>query len=223
LALVAILLIVSLPHAERSPSAAGRSRSASPTGRSSGAHPAHLRPKSAPAKSAPAKTAPAKTAPAKTAPAKTAAARASAGTPAGSQPVTPTTDPAAARAPALNMAAPAGFGPLLRQAWISADPAGAHLSATDVQSTMVGSVYYAAQPSIANYWAVSRFVPSEAAEPLAGTPAGNALLAPFRYVAIFYKAPGQPWRYIGDFTPGLCPSAVPPPVLAAWDLCSPAA
>jgi len=218
LALVAILLIVSLPHAERSPSAAGRSRSAAPTGRSSGAHPAHLRPKSAPAK-----TAPAKTAPAKTAPAKTAAARASAGTPAGSQPVTPTTDPAAARAPALNMAAPAGFGPLLRQAWISADPAGAHLSATDVQSTMVGSVYYAAQPSIANYWAVSRFVPSEAAEPLAGTPAGNALLAPFRYVAIFYKAPGQPWRYIGDFTPGLCPSAVPPPVLAAWDLCSPAA
>jgi hypothetical protein len=131
-----------------------------------------------------------------------------------------TTNPAAAGSPADNLAATAGLGPVLRQAWVAAGPVGVGLKSADVRSTLTGSVFYASQPSISTYWAISQFVPSTQANAEAGTPAGKALLAQFKQIAIFDKAPGQPWTYVGEFAPGSCPPSVPGTVLGAWDLCS---
>lgn len=132
---------------------------------------------------------------------------------------TPTTSAGATSSPAVNLPAPAGFGPLLREVWVSADPWGAGITAQDVQSTLPGSVYYAEQPAIGNYWAISAFVPTAQAQALASSPAGEALLEKFRYVSVFNKAPGRGWAYLGSFPPGSCPTVVPEPVYAAWGLC----
>jgi hypothetical protein len=132
----------------------------------------------------------------------------------------PTTNPAAAASPADNVAATPGLGPVLRQAWVAADPGDVGLNPADVRSTLTGSVFYASQPSIGTYWAISQFVPSSRATAEAGTAAGKALLAQFKQIAIFDKAPGQPWAYLGEFAPGSCPASVPGTVLGAWDLCS---
>jgi hypothetical protein len=107
----------------------------------------------------------------------------------------------------------------LRQVWVNANPGGAGLTAEDVQSTLPGSVYYAEQPAIGEYWAISAFVPSPEAQVLASSPAGKALLAEFGYLSVFNKAPGRGWAYLGSFRPGSCSTVVPAPVYAAWGLC----
>ena len=132
----------------------------------------------------------------------------------------PTTNPAAAASPADNLAAAPGLGPVLRHAWVAADPGDVGLNPADVRSTLTGSVFYASQPSIGTYWAIAQFVPSSVANAEAGTPAGKALLAQFKQIAIFDKAPGQPWAYVSEFAPGSCPASVPGTVFTAWDLCS---
>jgi|GEM_PF-2555918 len=131
----------------------------------------------------------------------------------------PTTNPAASTSPADNLPVPAGFGPLLRQVWVSAHPGGAPLTPADVQSTLPGSVYYASQPAVGYYWAVSQFVPTPEAQANASTPEGKAVLAQFAYVAIFAKAPGRGWAYAGAYRPGSCSSDVPAPVYRAWGFC----
>ena len=135
------------------------------------------------------------------------------------QPV-PTTNPAAAASPADNLAATPGLGPVLRHAWVEADPGDVGLNPADVRSTLTGSVFYASQPSIGTYWAIAQFVPSSVANAEAGTTGGKALLAQFKQVAVFDKAPGQPWAYVSEFAPGSCPASVPGTVFTAWDLCS---
>ncbi len=132
---------------------------------------------------------------------------------------TPTTSAGATSSPAVDLPVPAGFGPLLRQMWVSADPGRAGLSPEDVLSTLPGSVYYAEQPAIGNYWAISGFVPTAQAEAQASTPAGKAMLAQFGYIAVFNKAPGRGWAYLGSFRPGSCSPTVPAPVYTAWGLC----
>jgi hypothetical protein len=122
--------------------------------------------------------------------------------------------------PAVNLAVPAGFGPVLRHAWVAADPGGAGLTAADVRATASGSVFYAGQPALHTYWAISQFVPSRVAQAKASTASGKALLGQFKYIAAFDKAPGKPWTYVGGFAPGACPRSVPGTVLAAWDLCT---
>lgn len=123
-------------------------------------------------------------------------------------------------APAQNLPAPAGFGPALRQAWVAAQSARSGLTGADVQSTAPGSVFYAAQPSTGYDWAISRFLPSAAAEAESGTAAGRALLAQFADFAAFRKAPGRGWAYAASFTPGTCSPSLPAPVLTAWGMCS---
>jgi hypothetical protein len=131
-----------------------------------------------------------------------------------------TTNAAEAGAPAINLAVPAGFGPLLRRAWVGADPGRSGLAAADIASTLAGSVFYANQPSVSTYWAISRFVPSPLLEQMASSRLGKAALAQFNDVAVFDKAPGRTWRYVGGFAPGSCPTNVPNTVSAAWSLCS---
>lgn len=102
---------------------------------------------------------------------------------------------------------------------MAANPGGAGISAEDVESTLPGSVYYAEQPAIGNYWAISGFVPTAEAQDLGSTPAGQKMLAQFGYVAVFNDAPGRGWAYLGSFRSGACPPLVPAPVYSAWGLC----
>lgn len=153
---------------------------------------------------------------------KTAGNRSRGRAPAGSSRKTgagPVGNPLAATSPAVNLAVPAGFGPLLRQVWVGARPGGTPLSAGDVQSTLGGSVFYAEQPSIGTYWAISSFVPSARATSQAGTPAGHALVAAFNKMAVFSRTTGQAWSYVGSAPTGSCPSLVPRPVYTAWGMC----
>lgn len=126
---------------------------------------------------------------------------------------------AAATAAAHNLVVPAGFGPKLRRAWVAADPGGARVNAADVRSTLPGSVFYASQPAIGAHWAISRFVPTALVPAAPATASGRALLAEFRAVAIFAQPPGGQWTYVAQFSPGSCPSSLPAPVRAAWQLC----
>ncbi len=131
-----------------------------------------------------------------------------------------TTGPGAAAGPAINLAVPPGFGPLLRMAWVSANPGRSGLVARDIASTLAGSVFYAEQPSAGIFWAISRFVPSPLLEQTAASRIGKLALAQFDKVAVFDQASGHAWRYVGAFVPGSCPTNVPGNVSAAWGLCS---
>jgi hypothetical protein len=133
---------------------------------------------------------------------------------------TGTTSPAATAGPAVNLAVPAGFGPLLRKAWVAANPGRSGLLGRDIASTLAGSVFYAEQPSGGIYWAISRFVPSPLLEQTASSRIGKVMLAQFNNVSVFDQVPGHAWRYVGAFPPGSCPTNVPSGVSAAWGLCS---
>jgi hypothetical protein len=76
---------------------------------------------------------------------------------------------------------------------------------------MPGSVYYAEQPAIGDYWAISGFVPT--------SEAGGGVLAQFNNVSVFNRASGGNWAYLGSFRPGSCPTMLPAPVYTAWGLC----
>jgi hypothetical protein len=132
----------------------------------------------------------------------------------------PQISPAASTSPATNVAAPDGFGPVAEALWAGADPGGVHMSLADVASVLPGSVFYAEQPAIGTFWAISRFVPSSQAQGESGTAAGNALLAQFNKTAMFVKVPGKPWVYLGEYTTTACGQAVPTPVLNSWGMCS---
>ena len=129
-------------------------------------------------------------------------------------------DPASAVSPAVNLPVPAHFGPLLRRTWARANPGGAAIKASDILSTAVGSVFYAEQPAVHTYWAMSQFVPSALAESRGNTPAGVALLAEFHGTAVFEKVPAHHWAYVGSFNTSSCPAALPVPVLTTWGLCT---
>jgi hypothetical protein len=124
---------------------------------------------------------------------------------------TVTTSFLAVSSPARNLPTPPELGPLLRQAWVAADPGRTGMAAADVRATVAGSVYYASQPAIATRWAIARFVPT----PLAT----KAMVAQFGGVAAFEQAPGGPWSYLGESS-GPCGANVPMPVLQAWGMCS---
>lgn len=132
----------------------------------------------------------------------------------------PSIDPASAASPAVNLPVPAHFGPLLRRAWALANPGGVGIKASDIQSTVVGSVFYAEQPAVHTFWAVSQFVPSALVKSRGSTPAGVALLAEFRGTAEFEKMPGHQWTYVGTSGSGPCPGDLPVPVLTTWGLCT---
>jgi hypothetical protein len=144
----------------------------------------------------------------------------SSGGSAGGAALSPSMNPASAASPAVNLPVPAHFGPLLRQAWARANPGGVGIKATDILSTAVGSVFYAEQPAVHTYWAISQFVPSALAQSRGSTSAGVALLAEFRGTAEFQKVPGHRWAYVGSFSTGSCPGALPVPVLTTWGLCA---
>jgi hypothetical protein len=91
---------------------------------------------------------------------------------------------------------------------------------SDIESTAVGSVFYAEQPAVHTYWAISQFVPSALAESRGSTTAGVALLAEFRGTAEFEKVPGHHWAYVGSFSDGSCPGDLPVPVVTTWGLCT---
>ena len=130
------------------------------------------------------------------------------------------TNPASAASPAVNLPVPAHFGPLLRRTWARANPGGAGIKASDILSTAVGSVFYAEQPAVHTYWAISQFVPSALAESRSSTPAGAALLAEFHGIAVFEKVAAHHWAYVGSFDAATCPAALPAPVVTAWGLCT---
>ncbi|HXR22969.1 MAG TPA: hypothetical protein VN786_10465 [Acidimicrobiales bacterium] len=129
-------------------------------------------------------------------------------------------NPASAVSPAVNLPVPAHFGPLLRRTWARANPGGAGIKASDILSTAVGSVFYAEQPAMHTYWAISQFVPSALAESRSSTRAGAALLAEFQGTAVFEKVAAHHWTYVGSFSTGTCPGDLPVPVLTAWGLCT---
>jgi hypothetical protein len=103
---------------------------------------------------------------------------------------------------------------------VEAHPGGANLSTADIESILPGSVFYAEQPAITTYWALSRFVPSALAESRSATPGGKAVLTQFTDFAAFHKVPGQAWAYVGTFDPSACNVALPPTVLAVWGMCA---
>lgn len=144
------------------------------------------------------------------------------GTSAGSTagPRAPVSPSSAAAGPAVNLAVPTGFGPLLRRAWVAADPGRSGLATRDIVSTLAGSVFYAEQPSDRVFWAISRFVPSPVLEQTAASRIGKVMLDQFNSVAVFDKRPGRAWHYVGAFSPGTCPTNLPSSVSAAWGLCS---
>jgi hypothetical protein len=129
-------------------------------------------------------------------------------------------NPASAASPAVNLPVPAHFGPLLRRTWARANPGGTGIKASDILSTAVGSVFYAEQPAVHTYWAISQFVPSALAESRSSTPAGAALLAEFHGTAVFEKLAAHHWAYVGSFNTGTCPGNLPVPVLTSWGLCT---
>jgi hypothetical protein len=131
-----------------------------------------------------------------------------------------TTSGATSSSPAYALVTPAGFGPLLRQVWVAADPGGVGLTAGDVQSTYPGSVYYASQPALGDYWSLSRFLPTMGAQDQGGSIAGRAVLDQFNRGGVFFKARGQAWAYLGGFPSTGCPDDVPAPVLQAWGICT---
>jgi hypothetical protein len=133
----------------------------------------------------------------------------------------PHVNPAAGKAPAVNVAAPNGFGQLIQTLWVGAHPGGVTMNVADVASVLPGSVFYSEQPAIGTFWAIARFVPSAQAQSRSGTAAGNALLAQFSSTAMFVKVPGQTWHYLGAFTTTACGQGVPAPVLASWGMCGP--
>ncbi len=133
----------------------------------------------------------------------------------------PQVNPAASKTPAVNVAAPDGFGQLIQTLWVDAHPGGVAMSGADVASVLPGSVFYSEQPAIGTFWAIARFVPSAQAQSGSGTASGNALLAQFSTTAIFVKVPGQTWHYLGAFTTTACGQGVPGPVLTAWGMCGP--
>lgn len=135
-------------------------------------------------------------------------------------PSSATTNPSSATAPARALVTPPGFGPLLRHTWVAADPGHVGLTSSDVLATVAGTVYYAGQASISQYWAMSRFWPTQTALAEGGTAAGQALLAQFDKVAVFFKAPGRAWAYQGSYAVGGCPANVPAVVLQAWGICT---
>jgi hypothetical protein len=132
---------------------------------------------------------------------------------------TPTTNSASPSSPAVNLAVPAGFGPLLMHVWVAADPGNSGLVIDDVESTVPGSVYYAEQPAIGDYWAITGFVPSSVVYAQDSTPAGRQLLAQFNGVEVFNRQAGKGWVFVGSFQPGTCSPQVPAPVYTAWDMC----
>ena len=132
---------------------------------------------------------------------------------------TPTTNSASPSSPAVNLAVPAGFGPLLMHVWVSADPGNSGLAIDDVESTVPGSVYYAEQPAIGDYWAITGFVASSVVYAQDSTPAGRQLLDQFSGVEVFNKQAGKGWDYVGSFQSGTCSPQVPAPVYTAWDMC----
>lgn len=132
----------------------------------------------------------------------------------------PSIGPLTATSPAVNLPVPAHFGPLLRQTWAHSTPGGVAIKASDIESTAVGSVFYAEQPAVHTYWAISQFVPSALAESRGSTTSGVALLAEFRGTAEFEKVPGHHWAYVGSFSAGSCPGDLPVPVLTTWGLCT---
>ncbi len=123
-------------------------------------------------------------------------------------------------APATNLAAPAGFGPVLRQAWVVGEHTRTGMTAAEVQSTAPGTVFYAVQRGTGYAWAISRFVPAAATAAGADTAAGRALAAAFADYGAFRRPPGGAWTYVASFAPGTCPPALPPPVLTAWGMCA---
>jgi len=125
----------------------------------------------------------------------------------------------AATAVAINLPVPSEFGPVLRQAWVAGNPGSLHLSTADVRSTLPGSVFYAAQPSIGSYWAISSFIPSERVQAASTGPSGSARKAQFAKVAVFYRSGGHNWAYLGGSPAGTCPGDVPRPVYSAWGVC----
>ncbi|HTW06043.1 MAG TPA: hypothetical protein VME46_00935 [Acidimicrobiales bacterium] len=132
----------------------------------------------------------------------------------------PLISPEAAAEPALNLAVPVGFGPVLRRAWVAGDPGGVHLRADEVQSTAPGTVFYAEQAKLSLHWAISSFLPTARAEALSTTPTGKALLAEFGRIAVFVKTPGRPWALLASTPAGTCAKAVPAPVYRAWGICA---
>jgi hypothetical protein len=144
----------------------------------------------------------------------------SGGTGSGAGAPSPSIGPVTAASPAVNLPVPAHFGPLLRRAWARSNPGGVKVKASDIQSTVVGSVFYAEQPAVHTYWAISQFVPSALAESRGSTAAGVTLLAEFRGTAEFEKVPGHHWTYVGSFSTGSCPGDLPVPVLTTWGLCT---
>ncbi len=135
-------------------------------------------------------------------------------------PRAPVPPSSAGAGPAVNLAVPGGFGPLLRRAWVAADPGRSGLAGRDIVSTLAGSVFYAEQPSDRVFWAISRFVPSPVLEQTAASRIGRVMLDQFNSVAVFDKKPGRSWHYVGAFSPGACPTNLPSSVSAAWGLCS---
>ena len=132
----------------------------------------------------------------------------------------PQVSPQASTSAAVNIAAPNGFGLAVRSLWVDARPGGVHMSVADVASALPGSVFYAEQPAIGTYWAVSRFVPSTVAQARAGTTAGNAVAGPVQRHRNLRQGAGEalglPRRVHDHGVRG----AVPSPVLNSWGMCS---
>jgi hypothetical protein len=206
LALAAVLSVAALhidhPGSPRLPSAA-TARLGRPTAQhAGGAHAGHLR-----------------TAGAHSAPAGAKRSAGAKGTDRPSPTARGTANPKIASSPARDLAVPASFGPTLRQAWVAADPGKAGLTTADVLST-AGSVFYAEQPSISTYWAISSFAPTAHAEALAATSEGKAMLSLFGPVVVFEKIAGHGWSFVASAPQGTCSKAVPGPVYNAWGICA---
>ena len=131
-----------------------------------------------------------------------------------------TTTTAPVKASALNRLVTTGVESSLVRSWLSTNPGGVGLTASDVAGTEPGQVYYADQPATGTYWALVAFKPSATLLQESSTAAGKEKLAQFQNsVYAFSWKQGPVWTLLGEVSTGSCPTVVPAPVLSVWGMC----
>jgi hypothetical protein len=121
---------------------------------------------------------------------------------------------------AQNKLVTAGVEDSLIRSWLSTNPGGAGLDASDVAGTEPGQVYYADQPATGTWWALVAFKPSATLLREASTAAGQEKLAQFQNsIYAFSWKQGPVWTLLGEVSTGSCPNVVPTAVLSVWGMC----
>ena len=104
--------------------------------------------------------------------------------------------------------------PTIKSGLLAAYLAHSGLAADQVVGTAPGSVYYAYLPSTQTYWAMAGFVPSSTASMQT-----QVSMQDEGCCGVFTQSSGAvSWTYVSSYLGAPCPGAVPPEVIAVWNL-----